>query len=86
MALPPIDDADYVWFRKTFDGLFWRPVSVEGWIVTAIWAVSNIWYFRKAEAATHSVSDTFIEFGFFAILSTLVLLAIVHHTKGRRWE
>ena len=86
MALPPIDDADYAWFRKTFDGLFWRPVSVEGWIVTAIWILSNTWYLRKASEQAHSAEDLAIDFGFFLVISTLVLLAIVYHSRGRRWE
>lgn len=86
MALPPIDDADYAWFRKTFNGLFWKPVSIEGWIVTGIWFFSNIWYLREIDWSARGFTHALTDAGFFLIISTLVLLFIVYHSRGRRWE
>ncbi len=86
MPLPPLDDTNYVWFRKTIDGLLWMPVTVEGRIVVAIWILANIWNLRKQLLLDTMTGDAWIDVGFFTVISTLILLGIIHLTKGRRWD
>ena len=75
---------DYVWFRKSLSGWYWKPITWQGRAVMFVWAMSNIWYFLDVDADAHSASDTLLGFAPFFVLSTLALLFVIHK-KSERW-
>ncbi len=74
-----------LWFRKTVDGLLWKPIAWQGWFILSLWAAANVWKITKLEKFSHSVSDTLLNAAPFFIVTTLFLLLIVRKTSGRNW-
>ncbi len=75
-----------IWFRKTSDGLLWKPVAWQGWFIVALWACANLWKVAKIEQFSHSASDALLNAAPFFIVTTLIFLLIVRKTSGRNWE
>lgn len=75
-----------IWFRKTIDGLLWKPVAWQGWVVLCVWCFVNMWKLIQIDAVSHSASDTLLNAAPFFIVTTLVYLLIVRKTSGRNWE
>ena len=76
---------EHIWFRKTANGLCWKPISWQGWAVTVVWAFANGWYLRKVDGTSHSISDTLLGYAVFFIVSTLVLLFVIRKRCDRGW-
>ena len=75
-----------MWFRKTFDGRLWRPITWQGWTITTLWILVNVWYFARVDSQAHSASDTLLGVGPFFVVSTILYLVIIRTHCGRQWE
>ena len=69
-----------LWFKAKWFGWGWRPVSWEGWAVTALYLFIIITKFQEIDAKSHSGSDTLIGFALPFILYTVGLLIICYLT------
>ena len=74
-----------IWFRKSKDGLYWRPITWHGWTLGFIWAAANIWYFLKVDLVSVSANQTLLDAAPFFVLSTIILLVLVHCHTDRNW-
>jgi ACR3 family arsenite efflux pump ArsB len=76
-----------VWFKRKRYGFGWTPATWEGWAVLGMYAVLAVLLFRRADASSHSESDTLIGFTLPLLLLTLVLV-LVTYLKGEtpRWQ
>ena len=74
-----------IWFRAKNYGWGWYPVSWQGWLVMLVWIAFLVKIFIKADLASHSGSDTLINFAIPFIVSTIIFLAICYK-KGEKPE
>ncbi len=65
-----------LWFRAKSYGWGWTPCSWEGWVVLLIYVGYLVWTFQRIDSASHSVSDTMIQFVQELIDVTLILVGI----------
>ena len=52
---------DY-WFKAKPSGYGWYPARWQGWLVTTLFIILEIYIFRSIDVTSHSVSDTLINF------------------------
>jgi len=71
------------WFKPHKTGLVLYPIKWQGWIVILMYFAGLVYSFIQADALSHSVSDTLINFfpGFFIFSA---LLIIVVYLKGKQ--
>ena len=72
-----------IWFKAKKFGLGWRPITWQGWIITAAYVIAIVSVFRKVDAGSHSNSDTLIGFALPFILITAIFLLICYRTGDR---
>lgn len=81
------NNPENLWFKRKLYGWGWTPVRWQGWltIVVYVWVVWS--FFRDADAASHSVSDTLIRFAIPLVVATSALI-VVCYKKGEkpRWQ
>jgi hypothetical protein len=75
-----------IWFRKTFNGAWWRPVSWQGWAITGSWLALNLWYIVRVGKLSLSLTNTIVDTVPFFIISTIIYLLIVRTHCERQWE
>lgn len=75
------DNPQRYWFKRKLFGWGWVPVTWQGWLVLAWFVAVIAWNFFRIDAASHSVSDTLINFIPQTALA-LILLIIVCIWKG----
>jgi len=75
-----------IWFKAKKWGWGWRPISWQGWGVTALYVLSLLRLALEAKKQ-HSVSDFLINFGLDFIVLTIPFL-IICYLKGEkpRWS
>lgn len=69
------------WFVRT--GIFYRPVSLAGWLLLAAAIAYLCWAFYDIDSRSHSVSDTLINWFFNLLLAGLVYSAVGYFTEKR---
>ena len=76
-----------LWFRRKLYGWGWVPTSWEGWVVTIAYVTGLVLIFRDVDSRQHSVSDTLLNFDFWFVILTSILLVICYW-KGEtpRWQ
>lgn len=77
-----------LWFKAKTYGWGWTPCSIEGWICLLVFILFTIWNFNRIDAASHSVSDTVINFIPETFISILVLVSVCYiqgEKPGWRW-
>jgi len=69
------------WFRAQKHGIGWVPATWQGWWVSFFYLVALVYSFFQINGASHSVSDTLINFlpRFFLFSA---LLIIITYLKG----
>ena len=70
------------WFKSV--GVFFRPASVAGWVVTVLALAFCIHVFLFVDARSHSVSDTFYGIFPYWVPSFLLWIWIASRTSGDR--
>jgi len=76
------------WFRARNIGWGWQPATWEGWGLTFLWAFAVIADFVWVDGASHSASDTLINFIPHAVVITglyLVLVILTGEEPKWRW-
>ena len=68
------------WFKKV--GWVYLPISIMGWLVSAVTAILCVWVFIAVDRHSHSVSDTLI--GIFPYATLFIIIAgwIASNTSG----
>lgn len=77
-----------LWFKAKNYGWGWYPASWEGWLVLFVYLALTLWMFRKADAGSHSGSDTLIGISVPFALLTAALLVLCWRTGEKpewRW-
>jgi len=69
------------WFVRK--GIFYRPVSLFGWLILAAAVAYLAWAFVDIDSRSHSVSDTLINW-FFNMLLTGLAYSIVGYFTERK--
>jgi tryptophan-rich sensory protein len=78
---------DRKWFRAKDYGWGWTPSSLEGWIMTALWAVALVADFIWINGSSHSASDILINFIPHAVVLTgLYLLVVILTGETPHWR
>lgn len=75
------------WFKRKLYGWGWTPARPEGWISVVVYLVALTYFFLKADADSHSGSDTLIHFAVPFILLTTILI-VTCRIKGEKpkWQ
>lgn len=81
------DNPHGYWFKKKLYGFGWTPVKWQGWFVVIVYVLAFVYFFLKADAVSHSGSDTLIGFFVPFILLTTILIFICR-AKGEKpkWQ
>jgi len=75
--------AEKYWFKTQGKGIVWYPVSFQGWLIILLYFAALVYSFIQIDSASHSVSDTLINFfPRFFILSAL--LTCITYLKGEQ--
>ncbi|MBX4181312.1 hypothetical protein KW807_00410 [Candidatus Parcubacteria bacterium] len=76
-----------LWFKRKRYGWGWTPITWEGWVTVAVFALVIVWNFRRIDAIQHSGSDTLINFVPQTIV-LLIILCVICWKKGEspRWQ
>lgn len=69
----------FPWFKRS--GIFFIPTNIAGWLILLVTCVSLIYRFIGIDRASHSVSDTLINFVFNALLIGAVYSLIAYFTS-----
>ena len=69
------------WFVRK--GIFYRPVSLMGWLILAVAVAYLAWAFIDIDSRSHSVSDTLINW-FFNILLAGLLYSLTAYFAEKR--
>lgn len=70
------DNPKRYWFRRKIWGWGWVPATWEGWLVLAWFVAVIVWNFFRIDSASHSVSDTLINYIPQTALALLVLVFV----------
>ena len=77
-----------LWFKRKWYGWGWMPVRWQGWLSIAAYAGLIAFFFVRADAKSHSLSDTlygvFIPFIILTIIFT-ILLYLKGEKPGWQW-
>jgi len=68
------------WFTRK--GIFYRPISIIGWLIFAIAMACAVYTFVDIDGRSHSVSDTMINFVFNMLIIGLVYSIIGYLTEA----
>lgn len=81
------DNPHGYWFKRKLYGFGWTPAKLQGWFVVIVYVLAFVYFFLKADAVSHSVSDTLIGFFVSFILLTTILIFICR-AKGEKpkWQ
>ncbi len=76
-----------IWFKAKRYGWGWTPATWQGWLILAAFVAVVVYDFLRVDAASHSVSDTLINWVPDALGLTLILIVICSMTGERpRWR
>ncbi|MDO8495728.1 MAG: hypothetical protein Q7S32_04450 [bacterium] len=76
-----------VWFKAKRYGWGWYPVTWQGWLILVVYVFILINIFREIDSASHSVSDTLINFLPQTVIVTAILILICYMTGEKlRWR
>lgn len=70
------------WFRKW--GWLYQPVSISGWLLTAVTVALCIWVFLVVDRNSHSASDTLTGTFPYAMLFIILWNWVAGHTSTDR--
>ena len=77
----------HLWFRAKRSGWGWHPARWQGWLVLIFYSALVALDFRRIDAASHSASDTLINFIPETFVLTLILILICHKTgENPKWR
>lgn len=81
------DNPQGYWFKRKLYGWGWTPVRWQGWLVIALYLAAFWYFFKSADAVSHSGSDALIGFSVPFVAITAVLFVICY-TKGEKpkWQ
>lgn len=77
------DNPNSLWFKRKLYGYGWTPVKWQGWLVVTVYLVLIWYFFMRADASSHSNSDTLIGFAVPFIIATSILIYICY-AKGEK--
>ena len=69
------------WFVRR--GLFYRPISLTGWVLLAAAIAYLAWAFVDIDSRSHSASDTLISWFFNTLLVGMIYSVIGYFTEKR---
>ena len=69
------------WFVRK--GIFYRPVSLFGWLILAAAVAYLAWAFVDIDSRSHSVSDTLINWFFNMLLAGLAYSIVGYFTERK---
>lgn len=76
-----------LWFKAKHYGWGWYPVTWQGGVIIAVYAGLIAFFFSKADATSHSGSDTLIKFAIPFIVTTSALSFICYKTGEKpKWR
>ena len=67
-----------LWFKAKRYGIGWRPVTMEGWVVTLMYLFLLVFFFGAIDSHSHSNSDTLISFSLPFIGLTSLFLSVCY--------
>jgi len=76
------------WFKAKRYGWGWYPGTWQGWLVLLVYTSLLIFWFIRIDRASHSVSDTLINFFPRLIFLSVILIVICYKTGEKpewRW-
>lgn len=81
------DNPNQYWFKRKVYGWGWVPATAEGWTTLLVFVGLLIGDFLRIDAASHSASDTLLNFLPQAFFLSCILIAICWQTgESPRWQ
>ncbi len=76
-----------LWFRRKTYGWGWQPATWQGWLAVAVFIAAVFLNFYRIDSASHSASDTLINFVPETFILSLALILVCYLTGEKpRWQ
>ncbi len=76
-----------LWFKRKTYGWGWTPVTWQGWFILISFIAFTLWNFQRLDSASHSGSDTLINFVPETGISVIILIAVCWLTGEKpKWQ
>ncbi len=81
------DNPEGYWFKRKLYGWGWTPATREGWGILVLFAGLIVFNFIRIDRASHSASDTLINFVPQTIIVVSILIVICYKTGEKpKWQ
>ncbi len=81
------DNPKGYWFKRKLYGWGWTPATREGWGILVLFAGLIVCNFIRIDRASHSASDTLINFFPQTIIVVFILIVICYKTGEKpKWQ